>query len=331
LALHFCTLQPKRWIKTMKAMQFQAYGDFKQIALAEIPPPVPGPGQILIEVAASSVNPIDWKLHSGMLRWIRPVRFPSTPCFDFAGEVKALGGQVSGFHLGDRVFGMLPPQAFGAAAECLVVDQAYAAPLPVGLGFQEAAGLPLAGMTALQALRVLGRLGAQHSVLVIGAAGGVGHYAVQIAKAMGARVTGVCGPRNLDLVRSLGADEIIDYTRAAGKPPAASFDLILDTVMNQTFSHWRSSLAGQGVYVSLLPKAEHLLRSFSLPLYSRQRLRIVFVKPNRADLSYLAELAQSGQLRTVIDSAHPLAELPAAFQNSQSGHARGKIIIAVQA
>ena len=315
----------------MKTMQFKAYGGVGQLVLAEVPTPQPGPGQVLIEVAASAVNPIDWKLHSGMLRWVRPVRFPATPCFDFAGEVKALGPQTSGIKPGERVFGMLPMQAYGSAAEYLAVNAAYVAAMPDNLSFQEAAGLPLAGMTALQALRDQGRLVANRRVLVVGASGGVGHYAVQIAKAMGAQVTGICSTRNIDLVRSLGADEVIDYTRNEASPLDEPFDLIFDTVMNQAFSHWRPSLAQDGVYVSLLPQLGLILHSLTLPLYSRQRVRFTFVKPNREDLAYLGGLAQSGQLRTVIDSVYPLAELPAAFLQGQTGRARGKIIVVVKA
>ena len=148
---------------------------------------------------------------------------------------------------------------------------------------------------------------------------------------MGAQVTGICSTRNIDLVRSLGADEVIDYTRNEASPLDAPFDLIFDTVMNQAFSHWRPSLAQDGVYVSLLPQLGLILHSLTLPLYSRQRVRFTFVKPNREDLAYLGGLAQSGQLRTVIDSVYPLTELPAAFLQGQTGRARGKIIVAVNA
>ena len=314
----------------MKTMQFKAFGGLDQLAPVETPPPVPGPGQILVEVAACSVNPIDWKLRSGLLRWLAPLRLSAVPCFDFAGVVQALGPQAAGFAAGERVFGMLPMAGLGAAAECLAVDAAYVAAMPAGLDFQAAAGLPLAGMTALQALRDQGRLAAGQRVLVVGAAGGVGHYAVQIAKAMGARVAGVCGPRNLDLVRGLGADEVIDYTRDGGGAPAPPFDVVFDTVMSRPFSHWRPSLAGRGVYVSLLPKPGLWLRSLALPLCGRQRVRFTVVKPNRVDLAWLGGLAAAGRLRTVVDSVHPLAGLPAALRKSQSGRARGKIIVQVR-
>lgn len=316
----------------MQSMQFKPYGGLAQLGPAEIPIPTPGPRQILVEVAASSVNPIDWKLRGGWLRWIVGLAgFPATPCFDFAGTVEAIGAEVAGFKPGDRVFGMSPLKTQGAAAEYLALDAAYAAPVPAALDDRAAAGLPLAGMTALQALRDPGGLQAGQRALIVGAAGGVGHYAVQIAKALGAEVTGVCSGRNIELVRSLGADEVIDYTQ--GEPAASKpgFDVILDTVMNRPFGAWRPLLAEAGVYVSLLAKPGPWLQARTLPLYSRQRLRFTAVKPNRADLDYLAGLAQQGALRTVIDSVYPLAELAAALGQSQTGRARGKIIVAVKA
>lgn len=254
---------------------------------------------------------------------------PATPCFDFAGQVKALGTAVTDFAVGDRVFGMLSMKTLGAAAEYLVLDAANAAPIPVALDDHSAAGIPLAGMTALQSLRDHGGLRAGQRVLIIGASGGVGHYAVQIAKAMDTHVAGVCGSRNVELVRSLGADEVIDYThddaRSVGKP----FDVILDAVMSLPFARWRPHLSEQGVFVSLLPKPDHLLHAWTLPFHSRQRLRFTTVKPNRQDLEYLASLAEQGKLRTVIDSVHPLEERATAMRKSQAGRARGKIIVSV--
>jgi len=312
-------------------MRFKRYGGLGQLTLVEAPLPKPSPKQILVEVAATSVNPIDWKLRSGMLRWIAGLSgLPETPCFDFAGEVKTLGAKVRDFKVGDRVFGMLSLKTLGAAVEYLVVDAVDAAHTPADLDDRAAAGIPLAGMTALQALRDQGCLRAGQRALVIGAAGGVGHYAVQIAKAMGAQVTGICGTRNVELVRSLGADEVIDYTRDDTNTPRTPFDVILDAVMNLPFGHWRPYLSNPGIYVSLLPKPNHILRALTLPFHSGQRLRFTAVKPSRQDLDYLSGLAQQGKLQTVIDSVYPLEELAAALRKSRSGRARGKIIISVR-
>ena len=314
----------------MKSMRFKPYGGLEQMRLVNAPPPAPAQGQILVEVAATSVNPVDWKLRSGMLRWITGMAgLPGIPCFDFAGQVKGLGGEVADFAVGDRVFGMLSMRRLGAATEHLVVDAADAALLPASLDYKSAAGIPLAGMTALQALRDQGGLAVGHRALIIGASGGVGHYGVQIAKAMGAHVTGVCGSQNVELVRSLGANEIINYTRADAGTVGEPFDVILDSVMSLPFARWRPHLSNRGVFVSLLPKPDHLLRAWTLPLHSQQRLRFTAVRPNRRDLGFLGDLAEQGKLKTVIDSVHPLEDLAAAMQKSQSGRARGKIIVSV--
>ncbi len=189
----------------MKAMQYEGYGGPERIRPAEVPVPRPSESQVLVRVEASSVNPVDWKLHSGAYRWIMPVRFPSIPGFDIAGEVTEVGDRVTRFKPGDRVFAMLDTRPGGASAEYAVVGESAAAPAPQGLSALEAAAIPLAGLTALQALRDLGPVGAGMRVLIVGAAGGVGHFATQIAVANGAHVTAVCGTRHTEMMRALGA------------------------------------------------------------------------------------------------------------------------------
>lgn len=315
----------------MQAMQFPPCGGLASLKLAETAQPEPGPGQILVEVAAASVNPIDWKLRSGALRWIvGAAKLSATPCFDFAGTVRAAGTAVEGFQAGDRVFGMRPLRGMGTAAEYLAVDAACAAPMPQALSAAEAAGLPLAGLTALQALRYQGGLRAGQRALIIGAAGGVGHYAVQIAKAFGAEVAGVCGTGNAEAVRSLGADLVIDYARDDLNAPLGRFDVILDAAVQLPFSQWRPWLAERGTYISLLPKPGLIVQGWALALRSRQRMRFTGAKPHRADLDTLACLAEAGKLRTWIDSRYPLEQLGLAFERSRSSRARGKIIIHIQ-
>lgn len=315
----------------MKAIQFKAYGEPETLSPVEIECPEPAERQLLVEVAATSVNPIDWKLHGGMFRWIKPLRFPSIPCFDFSGEVKAVGPGVEDYTPGERVFGMLPINAFGAAAEYIVVDTGYVSRVPEALSFTAAAGMPLAGMTALQALRDQGKLQAEQRLLVIGASGGVGHYAVQIGKALRAHVTGICSTRNIEMVRTLGADQVLDYTLPGFAAPEDAFDLILDASLHKPFGYWQPALKTQGIYVSLLPKLDLGLHALKLILTSRQRIKLTMVKALRKDLDYLAELAQQGLLRTVIDHIYPLNELSAALEKNKQGHAQGKIIVSVKA
>jgi len=315
----------------MQAMQFTAYGGPDKLQPAEIPEPNPTAGQIRVRVRATSINPIDWKLHSGMLRWIKPLRFPSTPCFDFAGVIEQTGPDTHRFSVGDQVFGMLPIGGLGAAAECLVVAEPHACRVPAGLPLEPMAGLPLAGMTALQALRDQGRLEPGQAVLIIGAAGGVGHYAVQIGRLLGGRITAIRGPGNLDFCRELGAEAVLDYTQPGMKPPASAFDLILDCAGHDGFGRWQDSLKPRGRYVTLLPALS--LASHALParLLKGQRLSVTFVKPRADDLHWLAEQVQAQRLRTVVDQVFPLAELPAAMAKSRAGHARGKILVTIPA
>lgn len=313
----------------MKAMQYQRYGDPGQLRLAEAPRPQPGASQLLVRVAASSVNPIDWKLHDGSHRWLVPARFPSTPGFDFAGEVAEAGARARRFKPGERVYGMSDRRPGNASAEYVVVGEAAVARRPANLSAVEAAALPLAGLTALQCLRDLGGIRAGQRVLIIGASGGVGHLAVQIAKAYGARVTGVCSGRHVALVRDLGADRVIDYTRERDFLAQGAWDLILDTVVRAPVPRLLAALAPRGVYVSTLPSAGRVAAALLLPLASRKRVRIVLVKPRGADLEALTRLCEEGALRPVIEKRFALADLAAAHAHSRKGRTGGKIAVVV--
>lgn len=215
----------------MRAMVLDRYGDTPHPA--ELPTPVPGAGQLLVRVRATSVNPIDWKQASGKMRLFIPATFPFVPGYDLAGDVVAVGAGVSDLSVGMRVHTRLSGGGGGASAELVLAGIDVARPVPAGMDYAEAAGMPLAGMTALQGLRdVLGMpmMGARERVLVVGASGGVGHFAVQIAREMGAHVVGVCSGKNAALVKELGAHEVVDYTQADAYAGQAPFDAILDCV-----------------------------------------------------------------------------------------------------
>jgi NADPH:quinone reductase-like Zn-dependent oxidoreductase len=278
-------------------------------------------------VAASSVNPIDWKLHNGSLRFIVPIRFPSIPGMDLAGEVVEIGNKVTRFRPGDRVMACLTSRRFGTAAEFAVVDERLAGPVPKMMNDHEAAALPLAGQTALQALRDLGRVKEGDTVLIVGASGGVGHYAVQIAKVFGAKVFAVCSGVNAPWVRELGADEIIDYTQTSEFGSPAAFDLIFDTVVSEPFERYQALLKPDGIYVSTLPTLGLMARSVLFRLLSKKRIKTVMFRSNGEDLAFLSKLTEEGRLHSVIDSVFPLSQLDLAHRRSQSGHARGKIVI----
>lgn len=313
----------------MRAMQYQGYGGPAQIKLAEVPAPRPTATQLLVRVAASSVNPIDWKLHSGSYRWLMPMRFPSTPGFDLAGEVVEIGAQVTRFKVGEHVFAMADSRPGASSAEYAVVGEAAAARMPANLTATETAAIPLAGLTALQALRVLGQGRVGLRVLIVGASGGVGHYAVQIAKAQGAHVTGVCSSSHARMVRELGADRVIDYTQNPDLPVDEPYDLILDLVVRKPLHGLLAMLRKNGVYVASLPSFTRLVAAFFLPFVSQRRVKIIGVKSRGQDLDALRQLCEAGKLRTMIDKEFRLEELAAAHAHSQQGRTAGKIVIAI--
>jgi NADPH:quinone reductase-like Zn-dependent oxidoreductase len=307
-------------------MIYGAYGGPERLEMADIPRPSPGPGQALVRVIAGSVNPIDWKRASGEFRLVMPVKFPAVPGFDVAGDVEELGPGVTGYAIGDRVHAM--NVGMGACAEFVVVGLDVLAKAPAGMDPGEAAALPLAGMTALQGLRDRAGLpleGARERVLVVGASGGVGHIGVQIARAWGATVVGVCSERNAALVSSLGAHEVIDYKKPDPYRGQAPFDIVLDCVGGSPFP-WMALLGGGGRYASPMPNPVVFLRSMLNPLTGK-KARAVMLKSNAADLRVLDRLVEAGKLRVVIDSRYPLTDLRAAWERSLSGRAAGKIVI----
>jgi NADPH:quinone reductase-like Zn-dependent oxidoreductase len=314
----------------MRAMIYRTYGGPERLELTDMPRPAPGPGQLLVRVLASSVNPIDWKRASGKLRLLMPVAFPAVPGFDVAGEVADVGPGVKRFAAGDRVHARIATGGTGASAEFAVAGEDVTAKMPSGMDAAEAAGLPLAGLTALQGLRDRAGMplqGARERVLVVGASGGVGHLAVQIARAAGAHVVGVCSGRNAELVTKLGAHEIVDYTRPDAYAGQAPFDIVLDCVGGSP-SPWLPRLRPGGRFASTMPGPSVFLRSFVNPLTDR-KVRAVMLKSNAADLEVLDGLWSAGKLRVVIDSRFPLAELRAAWERSMGGRAAGKIVVDV--
>lgn len=314
----------------MRAIIYRRYGGLDRLELVELPRPTPGPDQILVRVVAASVNPVDWKMARGRQRLVMPVTFPMTPGFDVAGEVVELGPGVTGFTVGERVHARLRKNEGGASAEFTVAGVGVTAPVPSGMDLGEAAGLPLAGMTALQGLRDRAGLpmsGATERVLIVGASGGVGHLAVQIARAAGATVVGVCSARNAALVSSLGAHEVLDYTKPDPYSGQAPFDVVLDCVGGSP-SAWLPLLRPGGRFASTMPGPAVFLHQLTNPVAPKQ-VRAVMLDSNAADLRVLDGLVAAGKLRVVVDRRFPLAELRQAWEYSISGRAAGKIVIDV--
>ena len=313
----------------MKAVVQDAYGAAAQVMRSEdIDRPAAGDGQVLVRVCATGVNPLDWHLLRGTplvgraaMGWTRPksrVRGAET-----AGVVTATGAGVTAFKPGDEVFGFCD----GGFAEYVAGPVKDFALKPAGVTFEEAAGVPVAALTALQGLRDAGSLRAGQRVLVNGASGGVGIFAVQIAKSFGADVTGVCSTRNVDMVRSLGADVVLDYTRDDFTRRKERYDLILDNAGNHAISSVRRVLAGGGMY---LYNSGAVMRRVAWAILlgaAGRNVRMFLARPNQADLQVLRELMEAGKLRTVIDRTYPLAETPAALEYVEHGHARGKVVV----
>jgi len=314
---------------TMKAVAFARYGGPEVLEVRDFPVPEPRSGQVRVRVRASTVNPLDWKIRRGRMRLLMPAHFPKICGWDLAGEVDQVGPRVTGLAPGDPVLGSADPRSNGAHAEYCVVAAKFLVPKPPGLSFAQGAALVGSGITALQMVRELGRVRPGERVLVIGASGGVGHLAVQLAKADGAVVAAVCSARNEGFARDLGADEVFPYDR--GPIPAGErFDVILDTVKARSYLSLTGHLTPRGRYVATLPDPIGMAASWlMLPFGSRRRCRFVMAFPTRARLSAIAALAEAGAVRPVIDRAFPLDHLAEAEALSEAGHVRGKLVVEV--
>jgi NADPH:quinone reductase-like Zn-dependent oxidoreductase len=339
-----CQRQSAAPTNPMKAVVHCEYGKPDVLQVKDIEKPSPDDTQLLVRVRAASLNPLDGHMMRGMLlaRLMGSgLRKPKDTRIgvDYSGVVEAVGKNVSQYKVGDEVFG----GRNGALAQyiCPRADRGVALK-PANLTFEEAGSIAVAGITALQGLRDVGHVQAGQKVLVNGASGGVGTFAVQIAKAMGAEVTGVCSTRNVDLVKSIGADHVIDYTKEDFTKGDQRYDVIFDNVQNHSFSERRRVLTPNGICVLAgiggagwhADTGTHIARSFSTPMMSKftsQKFKFFIAELNHNDLAYLADLMQSGKLKPVIDRTYKsLSETPQALAYLEEGHARGKVVITVE-
>ena len=326
----------------MKAITQDRYGGLEVLELNDIDQPVPTDDQVLVGVRAAGLHRGDWHVLTGLPYLIRVVvptlglRRPKTPVLgmDLAGTVAAVGDTVTRFRPGDQVFGWTD----GAFAQYAVAPADQLAHMPVNLSFEQAAAVPTSGFAALQGLRDVGQVQPGQRVLVIGAAGGVGSFAVQLAKAFGAEVTGVASTSQLELVASIGADQVIDYTRTDVTDGTRHWDLILDTAGHRPLSRLRRALTPRGTLVIIgsegrgrwLGGFDRNLRAVALSPLVGQRLRMLSSRPGQADLQVLGELLAAGRLTPVIGHRYPLAQVPEAFRQMVQGHqSGGKIVISV--
>jgi NADPH:quinone reductase-like Zn-dependent oxidoreductase len=333
----------------MRAYVLEYYGGPEGARLADVPPPVPGPRDILVVVRAAGLNPVDFKFRQGKLRAILRPRLPFVMGNELAGEVIAAGSDVKRFRAGDRVFARVAKDRAGAFAEQACLDEVHAAHMPRDLDFTDAAAVPLAGLTALQALR--DELGVKpgQRVFISGGAGGVGTFAIQIAKSLGAHVTTTASQRGEALVRSLGCDEVIDYTSesisSAGRRFDAGFDLIGGETLEQMFEIMKPG--SRIVSIAAVPEPQTAIRDLggrralsaifwliSYGIRSRARragigYRYLFMHPSGSDLAQLAELIKQGKLKVVVDKTYPFANISDALAYLESGRAKGKVVVAM--
>jgi NADPH:quinone reductase-like Zn-dependent oxidoreductase len=323
----------------MKAIVQDTYGAPEVLELRDIDKPAVGDDEVLVRVRAAAVNPADWAIMGGLPYIARPVygglRKPKNRVrgTDVAGEVEAVGTSVTRFRPGDAVFGWCN----GAFAEYASVSDDALEPMPANLTFEHAAAAPLAGFVALQALRDKGKVRAGQKILVNGASGGIGTFAVQIAKSFGADVTGVCSTRNVDLVRSIGADHVIDYTREDFTQTGQRYDFILDNVGNQSLSDLRRALTPAGTLVPnsggfdnrWFASLGRVVSAHVMSPFVSQTLRPFVMSPKHEDLVVLKDLMEAGKVTPVIDRTYPLSEVSQALGYVGGGHARGKVVITV--
>ncbi len=327
----------------MKAVVYTNYGSPDVLEIRDIKKPVPNDDQVLIKVRAASINPLDWHFMEGTPYIMRAIgvglRKPKDPRLgvDYAGTVEAVGKNVTQFKPGDEVLG----GKSGAFAEyvCARADRAIVLK-PANITFEQAASVPIAAITALQGLRDKGKIQPGQKVLINGASGGVGTFAVQIAKSFGADVTGVCSTRNLDMVRSLGADHVIDYTKEDFTKNGQRYDLILDNVGTQPLSGFRRALQPKGICVmiggggpndgGLIGPLGRPVKALLLSPFISQKMGMLVAELNKKDLTILGDLMQSGKVTPVIDRTYPLSKIAEAIRYLEQGHARGKVVITVE-
>jgi NADPH:quinone reductase-like Zn-dependent oxidoreductase len=323
----------------MKAIRYVRYGSPDVLELRDVDKPAVTDDDVLVRVRAASVNPLDFHFMRGTPYLLRLQAGLSRPKanglgVDMAGSVEAVGRNVTAFQPGDEVFGCHT----GTLAEYVSIrPDAVLLTRPANLTFEQAACVPVAGLTALQALRDKAGVQPGHRVLVNGAAGGVGTFTVQIAKAFGAEVTGVCSTRNVDLVRSIGADQVTDYTREDFTRAGQRYDVLIDGAGNRTLSEIRRVLTPKGVLVKVggpnkgnwIGPMMSVVHALALSPLVSQAMRPMLTHPNRADLAALRELIEAGKLTPAIDRTYPLNEAPEAMRYLETGHARAKIVITV--
>ncbi len=326
--------------KKMKAIIYTKYGPPDVLRLEEVEKPAPKDNEVLMKVHAASLNAADWHILRGKPFFLRlmgnGLLRPKNKILgaDIAGRVEAVGRNVKEFQPGDEVFGDISECGWGGFAEYVCASENALVLKPASMTFEEAAAVPLAAVTALQGLREKGQIQPGQKVLINGASGGVGTFAVQIAKSFGAEVTGVCSTRKMDMVRSIGADQVIDYTQEDFIKTGQRYDLILAVAGYRSILEYKRALSPKGIYVvaggSMAQFFQAILLGPWISMTGSKKMRGFVTKPNKNDLVFMKELVEAGKVVLVIDRRYPLSEVAEALRYLEEGHARGKVVITVE-
>ncbi|KAJ8748203.1 hypothetical protein K2173_000611 [Erythroxylum novogranatense] len=324
--------------KLMHALRYESYGGgVDGLKNVEVRIPTPVKDEVLLKLEAATINPVDWKIQKGMLRPLLPRRFPYIPCTDVAGEVLEVGPAVNNLKVGDKVVAMLSHFEGGGLAEYAVAKQSLTVQRPSEVSAAEGAALPVAGLTALKALTESAEVkldgsGKQKNILITAASGGVGHYAVQLAKLGNTHVTATCGARNIEFVKSLGADEVLDYKTPDGaslkSPSGRKYDAVIHCTTDIPWKTFEPNLNENGKVIDITPGPSAIITSIVKKFtFSKKQLLPLLLIPKGENLDYLVKLVKEGKIKTIIDSKHPLCQARDAWGKSIGGHATGKIIV----
>ncbi|MBL7129114.1 MAG: NAD(P)-dependent alcohol dehydrogenase [Ignavibacteria bacterium] len=314
----------------MRAVVTTKFGPPEVLEIQEVEKPKIKDNEILVRVYASSINPVDWKLRSGYMKILLGFKPTKILGADYSGIVTEVGRKVSDFKVGDAVFGLLHAYKGGAYAEFLKAKEKYTCLKPKNLNFEEAASIPLATLTSYQALVHEGKIKHGNHVMVNGCTGGVGIAGVQIAKAFGCIVTGVCSTKNLEIAKKVGVDHVIDYTKNGILKDKNTFDIFLDAVANQSFFRAKETLKPNGTYITTLPGFHAFVLAPFINIINSKKLRKVLIAPSKMrtkDLKVLKELIENGKLKPVIEKVYPIEQIREAHTRSETGRVVGKVVI----
>lgn len=313
----------------MKTITYNKYGGPDVLEITETDKPELPDNKLLVKVKASSINPVDYKVRRGDMKILSGKKFPKSSGSDFAGVVEEAGSIVEGYQKGDNVYGFINPMKGGAYSEYIIADPKNVSHLPDALSFEEAASMPVAALTALQSLCYLSDVKEGSSVLINGATGGVGSFAVQIAKGLGAEVTGICSGKNMELCKKLGAGRVYDYSKEYPGGSDEKFDVFFDAAAKSTFSKSKRFLKEKGVFITTVPGLNVIVNRLFNFIPFRKKSKFIMVKSSGVDLAILKGFTVTKDLKPVVEKIFPIGEIVDAFELAESGNVRGKIVVKI--